>query len=215
MVGISKIEREYLRDLAKKVQEYAFAERNHKNAERWQKHNDLQDFYPMVFCDAENGWQEVLGEYGLKCEDRTARFFEWELLRLVAYAEKIRDDRVLDGIFYCPLVADGGNWGIVSERIGGENNTAYAWDAPIKDFERDLEKMRYPEPTVDFQASKELFECAQEEFGDILKVQRYHSWWWTLGLTMQYVYLRGWVWEKRPLRIYSKELKGFKCFPTE
>ena len=40
-------------------------------------------------------------------------------------------------------------------------------------------------------ASADLLQLARETFEGILNVQRYHSWWWSLGLTWWYIDLRG------------------------
>ena len=39
--------------------------------------------------------------------------------------------------------------------------------------------------------SRNFFETAKDLFDGILRVELYHPWWWSLGLTMQYIYLRG------------------------
>ena len=44
----------------------------------WEKHNSLQGIRPLIFCDPENGWNEIFPESKLKCNGELAR--KWEIV---------------------------------------------------------------------------------------------------------------------------------------
>jgi hypothetical protein len=53
--------------------------------------------------------------------------------------------------------------------IVGDQGGSYTWDPPIKDYEKDFPKMRFPEIKVDYDITHRVLEVAEELFGDILK----------------------------------------------
>ncbi|MGI6172890.1 MAG: hypothetical protein ACOYI8_03215 [Christensenellales bacterium] len=157
----------------------------------WTRHNDLQTNQPLVFCDPENGWHEIITQDMLRCKGELARNWEWFLRRQLFTAQKMLDDVVIAPVFNVPLVTGDTGWGVKIEHIGGENNGAYHIKQAIEEYERDFEKVHFSEYTVDYPASDVLLSAAQEVFDGILEVKRYHAWWWTLGLTAQFIDLRG------------------------
>ncbi len=42
----------------------------------WLRHNALQPTRPVIFCDPENGWNEIIRPEHLACESELAR--DWE-----------------------------------------------------------------------------------------------------------------------------------------
>jgi hypothetical protein len=65
------------------------------------------------------------------------------------------------------------------------------WDNPIVDYALDLEKLRYPEITIDWNTTKGCLELAKDIFGDILTVRLKGTWWWSLGMTLPGAAFRG------------------------
>jgi hypothetical protein len=76
-------------------------------------------------------------------------------------------------------------------QIGGDNLGAYTWEAPLKDYSRDLPKMKFPEISVDHSMTNSIRDLAESIFGDLLQVRVKGMWWWTLGLTWPLINLRG------------------------
>ena len=93
--------------------------------------------------------------------------------------------------FDIPYYHTNTGWGVVPERIGGENGGIYEIKHVLIDYENDFEKVRFPRIDVDFSHSKQVLEIAIDIFSGILKIRQFTSWWWTLGMTWDYLDLRG------------------------
>ncbi|MCL6475353.1 MAG: hypothetical protein K6U75_09920 [Firmicutes bacterium] len=179
-----------LRELAKQVGELAARPVEEEKRELWYRHNALEPTRPLVFCDPENGWNEILTPDTLQCEGGLARAWEWHLRREIFWGAHMRDDKVIEPHFNVGHVYTETDWGLRETRIGGEAGGAWRWEAPLKTYD-DMDKLRFPQITVDYEATQELLQLAQETFGDILKVRLKTVWWWSLGMTQTLVYLRG------------------------
>jgi hypothetical protein len=83
------------------------------------------------------------------------------------------------------------DWGMHETKIGGEHGGSYTWDAPLKSYDDDLPRLRFPHITVDEADTQRVLDLAQETLGDILTVRLKTAWWWTLGMTWTLVNLRG------------------------
>lgn len=191
-ISVSDGDRAILRELAKQLAELANAPEMEAKKADWYRHNDLQDSRPMVFCDPELGWCEIIPDESLTCEGDLARDWEMRLRKEIYYAAEMKDDKVITATFpilYCATETDFG-LSVVMENPE-ETLGAYHWDAPLKDYDTDLEKLKFPEITVDYIKTEKLFELAQEIFGDILHVYKQGNWWWSLGMTTSLVHLRG------------------------
>ena len=57
--------------------------------------------------------------------------------------------------------------------------------------ETDLSKVKFPEILIDQHASDTMLALAQEVFDGLLTVRRKNIWWWTLGMTWDFINLRG------------------------
>lgn len=188
---ISQSDRAILRDLARQVAELAARPVESEKKQLWRRHNALQETRPLIFCDPENGWNEIITPADLKCSDELARNWEWPLRKEIFWAERMRDDRVTRPFFDIGYTCKETDWGLSATRIGGDRGGSYRWDAPLKDYARDFDKLRFPEITVDHHATRRFLDLAREVFGDFLEVRMRHRWWWTLGMTMTAVHLRG------------------------
>lgn len=191
-LSVTAQDRATLRELAKRLAELAnSAEMEEKKAD-WIRHNDLQTSRPMIFCDPELGWCEIIPDESLSCEGDLARDWEMRLRKEIYYAAEMKDDKVITATFpilYCATETDYGLT-VVMEKPD-QVNGAYHWDAPLKDYDTDFEKLRFPEITVDYIKTERLYNLAQEIFGDILRVYKQGNWWWSLGMTSTLVQLRG------------------------
>jgi hypothetical protein len=187
---LNQRERLILRELAKQVADLAARPVEEEKRELWYRHNALEPTRPLVFCDPENGWNEILTPETLQCEGGLARAWEWHLRREVFWGAQMRDDKVIEPVFNVGHVYTETDWGLRETRIGGEGGGSWRWEAPLKTYD-DMDKLRFPQITVDYEATQELLQLAQETFGDILQVRLKTVWWWSFGMTQTLVYLRG------------------------
>ena len=67
--------------------------------ELWYKLDNLQPIRPLISCDIENGWNEVITEESLKCSTNMAKRWEMVLLKELWWGEKICDDKVIEAFF--------------------------------------------------------------------------------------------------------------------
>jgi hypothetical protein len=183
-------ERDTLRRLAGEVAGLAARPIERDKRQLWTKHNALEPTRPLIFCDPENGWNEIIPAQQLECSNDLARQWEMHLRKEIFWGSQMKDDYTIQSYFDVGHVHQEIDWGLKETRIGGEDGGAYTWDAPIK-TERDLDRLRPPEINVDHEATEDLMSVADDAFGDLLKVRAKTQWWWTLGLTRVLAELRG------------------------
>ncbi len=188
--GVSARDREVLRRVAGRVAELAARPVEAEKRELWLAHNALKPTRPVIFCDPENGWNEIILPEHLECEGGLARGWEFHLRREVFWGESMLDDRVIAPYFNVGYAASDSGWGLAEKRIGGEHGGSYVWEAPIRDYS-ELDQLHFPVVTVDRAATDRMLALANETLGDLLTVRLRSGWWWTLGLTWQLVNLRG------------------------
>lgn len=186
-----KWEKALLQALAHDVAEIAASEENEAKAAKWQQLNDLKRTEPVVFADPENGWNEIIPASGLQCRDPLARLWEMYLKKLLYWANDIKDDKMIETYFDVPICYSTTGWGLEIKKEGGEGGGAYHIVPPIREYEEDFHRLKFPEIILDHDASARLFELAQDVFGSILQVRHKTTWWWTLGMTWDFINLRG------------------------
>lgn len=189
-IEITASDKQILRQLAGHVAHLAARPIEQEKCDLWYRHNALGTTRPLIFCDPENGWNEIITPDSLGCEGVLAREWESRLRKEIFWGEKMGDDRVVAPNFKVAHVWRESNWGLDTVRIGGEDGGAYTWDAPLKNYAV-FEKLRFPQITIDSQATQRHLELAEEIFGDLLAVQFRTEWFWTLGLTWTLINLRG------------------------
>src|ERR1039458_10659984 len=86
-------EKEVLRELAERVAGLAALPIMTEKRELWRKHNRLEKTRPIIFCDPENGWNEIITERQLKCRTKIARRWEMNLRKEIFWGEEMGDDR--------------------------------------------------------------------------------------------------------------------------
>ena len=190
-LGISKVERSILHDLASKVAELAARPIEREKAKLWTRHNDLEDVRPPIFCDPENGWNEIITQDQIRCEKPLFRVWEMALRKEIFWGAEMGDDRVIEPYFNVPYNYTDTGWGLSEIKIGGDDGGSYVWEAPIGDYEIDFSKLRFPVITVDYGMTHRIVDLAEEILGDILTVRLRGIWWWTLGMTWDFIRLRG------------------------
>jgi hypothetical protein len=188
--SISKADREVLRRLAGEVA--ALASRPVEDEKRvlWTRHNALERTRPLVFCDPEHGWKEIITDDQLECENPLARQWEMHLRKEIFWGARMGDDYTIQPYFDVPHIHNEIHWGLREIRAGGEDGGAYTWERQIK-TEKDIQKLHYPKVDVNFDATERLKSIAEEILGDLLSVRVKTSWWWSLIRTRHLVEWRG------------------------
>jgi hypothetical protein len=187
---ITPKERDVLRTLAGRVAE--LADRPIEKAKRllWFKHNALEKVRPLLFCDPENGWSEIITPDQMQCQHELARTWEHSLRKEIFWGEQMGDDRVIEPWFNVGWIYSRSDWGLHETNIGGDQGGARRWDSPVLSLQ-DLTKLRYQSIHVDRRASMDLMSIAHDILNDVLPVRLRTSWYWTLGMTWELIKLRG------------------------
>ena len=183
-------DRDILRHLAGQVAELAARPVEAAKRDLWYRHNALQPTRPLVFCDPENGWNEIITPADLRCTGDLARRWEMRLRKEIFWGAQMGDDRVIEPYFNIAHVYTESDWGMHETKISGGDGGSYRWDAPLKSYD-DLDKLRFPRIIVDGETTRQAVELAQATLGDLLTVRLRTSWWWTLGMSWTLVNLRG------------------------
>jgi len=189
-IFVGEKDRGMLRRLAGKMAELAGRPVEEEKRHLWYRHNALEATRPIVFCDPENGWNEIITEDQIECEGELARGWEMTLRKEIFWAESMGDDKVVDAVFNVPHVYQEGDWGMHETITKVVSHGSYRWDAPLKDYDQ-LDQLQFPEITVDYDSTDKLLALAEQTFGDLLDVRLKTMWWWTLGMTWTLINLRG------------------------
>jgi hypothetical protein len=188
-LDLSKPDRQLLRELAGQVAAEAALPVQREKRERWRRHNDLEPTRPMVLCDPENGWNEIIAPGDLACASALARRWEMVLRKELFWSREMKDDKVIEPFFEVGITHGEDDWGVEARQRGGEGG-AYVWEAALRD-EADGERLHPPRFAVDEATTAETVELARETFGDLLEIRRTGVWWWSLGLTLDLSLWRG------------------------
>ena len=187
---IEKYDRKILRELARQVAEIASRPGELYKKSLWKKHNSLEETAPLVFCDPELAWYELIPLTAIRCRGSLARIWEFRLKKEIYWGDIIKDDRVILPEFTVHRVFTETSRGIDRKLKQGGNGGSYAWDPAIKDYE-DLERLRPKKIIADEARTSRLLELAREVFGGILEVKLESSYWWSFGMTEDLIMLRG------------------------
>ena len=188
---LRKEERSILRGLAEKVAELASLPLMEEKRGLWQRHNKLQKTRPIIFCDPENGWNEIITERQLQCRTRIARRWEMNLRKEIFWGEHMGDDRPVEAVFNVPYTCSVDFWGLPISYRRTEQLGSFVWDAPLKDYATDLKKIHPLTFEIDWGVSNGCVELAKALFDGILTVRQKGTWWWSLGITYPAILLRG------------------------
>jgi len=187
---ICRGDREILRRLAGRIAELAARPIEDEKRDLWYRHNALEATRPLIFCDPENGWNEIITDAQIECRGQLAREWEMTLRKEIFWGESMGDDRVTEPYFDITYVYVESDWGMQETKVGGENGGSYTWDSPLKSYS-DLSKLHFPRISVDYEATHNLLSLAKKVLGDLLAVRLKERWWWSLGMTWTLVNLRG------------------------
>nr|MCU0871494.1 hypothetical protein [Pirellulaceae bacterium] len=190
-VFLSPQDRAVLRALAERVAEIAGSESMAEVRRRWRAHNALRRGRPLVFCDPENGWNEIITEAQMACRGKLARRWEMDFRKEIFWAEALRDDKPVEPFFDVPYTVSPDDWGLQAEYHKADAAGSYVWDAPIRDYDQDLARLHSPQFAIDWETTRGCLALAREIFGGTLQVRLKGTWWWSLGLTWLAATFRG------------------------
>jgi len=165
-------DRGILRDLARRVADVAAMPIQAERRRQWTLHNDLKTKRPMILVFPEGSWEELLPQSALVCEGAAARKMEWQLRSRLYYHDHLQDDTVIESTWTVNTVVHSTGWGLEGKRIPSPDaRGAWLFD-PVIHEPADLNKLRFPEITVDEAATARAVAEAQDLLGDILEVRQ-------------------------------------------
>lgn len=191
-VAMCTADADVLRALAEQVATIAASEAMDERRRLWRGVNALEHVRPPVFCDPENGWNEIITETQMRCTGALARRWEMDLRKEIFWGTVMGDDKPVDDVFVVPYTVREDDWGLPTRYHKPEQRDgAQSWDGPVQDYDRDLPRLVAPLPYIDHDTSRGCLDVAKHVFDGILRVEQRGTWWWSLGITLPAVLLRG------------------------
>ena len=95
-----------LHDLAGQIASLAQLPVEAEKRELWRKHNSLAPTRPLIFCDPEIGWGEIILEEQLKCANPVTRRVERYMRMIIFWGAEMQDDRPIDPFSRCRNLAE-------------------------------------------------------------------------------------------------------------
>lgn len=184
-------EKEVLRKLAERVAALAALPEMKDKRELWRRHNRLEATRPVIFCDPENGWNEIVTERHMQCKTKIARRWEMNLRKEIFWGEVMGDDRPVEPFFNVPYTVSADDWGSEVKFHKPEQAGSFVWESPIQNYATDLKHLHPVTYEIDWKTSDGCLALAKEIFDGILTVRRKGVWWWSLGITYPTILLRG------------------------
>ncbi|MHC4437030.1 MAG: hypothetical protein ACYS3S_06705 [Planctomycetota bacterium] len=188
---VSEADKAILRQLADEVAEIAHSDEMARKCRKWHRLNTLKAKERVIFCDPENGWNEVITEAQMACTGALARRWEMNLRKDIFWGRVMGDDKPVTDFFDVPYTAAPDDWGISAKFKKTQELGSTVWESPLNDYAKDLPRIIAPIPKIDWKTTEACLDTAKDVFGGILNVRLKGTWWWTLGLTMPAVFLRG------------------------
>lgn len=185
-----------LKELARQVAEIAARPVMGERKILWKRHNMLERVRPVILCDPENGWNEIIVESMIQCTHSVARHWEDHLRKQIFWGNEMNDDYVVESVFKVPYVYRETQWGVAgsiktaTEKKTAEQGKAYHIETVLEDYNQ-IPQITKPQMAIDHEATKWALESAHELFDGILDVQLNTVWFWSFGLTDDFAFLRG------------------------
>jgi len=189
-VYVGEDDKKILRNLASKVLEISNFPEQFEKRRLWFEHNSLKKTRPLIICDPENGWNEIITESQLMCKSEIAKRWEIVLRKEIFWGEELCDDKPIEKNFDIGYTFRETTWGIDLKFRGGIDGGSYVWEPLLKNY-KDFDRLIFPSIEVDFDTTTNIQNLAKEIFDEILKVRLIGKWWWSTGLTYELVLLRG------------------------
>lgn len=180
----------YLRELAKKQLDYAMRPIVKERQKLWYQHNDLKGTRPMVVMEEITFWDDIRPT--LKCTSVLGREIEDQLLKTIAVAELIDDDKVTPDFYEVELHLECKKFGVEQKKIYAREGIGFHIEPVLENLEKELVKLS---PTV-FAYDKETLEqritSIREAIGDILPVKIVNATnYWEMSVPQNVIELMG------------------------
>jgi hypothetical protein len=172
---ITKPEAAYLRELAKKQMAYARRPETAKRAEQWRRNNDGLPAVPPVVVETITFDPDMMPEGIVFCTSPGARKIEYTLLKNIREYELIGDDKVVPDFYPLPWKVDVDWFGIPAGTTHAKDSAGrdvgFTFDAPIKDLERDFERLKPAAISLDRQGTEDAANFIRETLDGVLPVR--------------------------------------------
>ncbi len=189
-----------LRGLYKRQREIAQDPAMQERRRLWARHAALNSdradtgARPMILAETGGVLDELIPLSTLRCQADWARQMERELRELIFRHEHVRDDFVVLPWIQYGWRVEIGDFGVTTALVRGNNEGklgSYHWDPPLKDLDKDFNKLRFRALSVDREQTAAWAAFLEEHFGDIMPVRLRANYWWTTGLTWTAINLIG------------------------
>ena len=174
MASIRETDRAVLRRLAEEKARIAALPVQEERAGLWLRLNGLERVKPLIWIN-EIPWHELGIEETLETTDAFCRGLERGLRMTLYQWEHMPGDMIVEDKMCCPLVIRETDFGLreVAEtrRTSEQSVLSRAYEPQITD-EKDIEKIRAPEVTLDEAATDRNYERMVEIFGGIMPVEK-------------------------------------------
>ena len=183
-------EKTLVRDLAKQVAAIASLPIQQEKAELWRRVNRLDPVRPMVML--QNGaWNETLDDREAQCTDGFCRGQELHLRRTLYQWEHMPGDMIVEDICYTPIVTRDTGWGLDVNAVRPDHYFGAAHFEPVIVSEQDIEKIKLPQVTVDWDETERVFQRYSEFYDGIFKVQKRGTCGFWFAIFDQFIQWRG------------------------
>lgn len=187
-ISIPERDRILLRELAKRVKEISELPEMEAKRKQWYKLNSLRAERPLILTCPGEAWPEIIGEEDLKCEAPQLRGFERALREMIYHHDVIKDDYVVEPYINLYWKMDTGDtYGFKLDyhqvKHEGIKKGSFVWEPPVKDIDRDMEKLKPRVVTIYKEDTLREKQLAEEVFGDIISIKINHPYWNTAGIT--------------------------------
>ncbi len=189
-------DRAILRDLAAQVAEIASRPVMAERRDLWYRHNALEATRPLILCDPENGWNEIITDDQILCTNSMARYWEYHFRKQIFWGNQMNDDYPVEAIFELPYLYQETPWTVA----GHENKVtmhetkadggAYHIETVLEDYAQ-IDQVIRPQLTIDFAQTENALVLARDLFADRLTVRFNTPWSWSFGMTDEFAFLRG------------------------
>ena len=191
--AISPSDLHILHDLARHVVEIANSPENLERKRLWYKHAAFDGERPMILAE-HGGVPDMVPASAIKCEGDRARGIEAGLRHTLFHSEHVGDDHVVSATANYNWAVSVSDYGVQAEtefRPNEDGAGSRRWDAPIKDLDKDLDKLHPRTCSVDREATMKRKAELEELWDGILSVRRRGGYWWTMGMTWPAIDLIG------------------------
>ena len=189
--GIQPTNREILRQLAGQVAELAARPLETEKRDLWLRHNALEATRPVIFCDPENGWNEIIRREHLDVHGRTGVRLGVPPAPgdLLGHGDVRRPRR--SSPFSTLRTWPSRATGACTKRASAANTAAPIHGKPHSRTTPTCANCAIPKSPLTGPPPNAAQRWQTRLFGDLLTVRVKTLWWWTMGMTWTLVNLRG------------------------